>query len=172
MVASISIQPNAEWAQLNAINEGMGINCKTLLLLLFTLTAIKFVAMTDFIDPTVILPDGSKMTHMTVLMWKLSILLLLEVLLAFGYAVLFEDDAGLELAVLTVMIMTVVAVLSILPVQIYMSDWMGTLFGFNSLWMKIIIMAILCLGAIIGGRRGSGRNLRPFGGYQEVASGV
>lgn len=171
-MTSIPIQPDAEWAQINAINEGMGINCKTLLLLFFVATAIKFVAMTDFVDPAVILPDGSKMTHMAALMWKLAILLLLELLLALGYVVLFEDDAGLELTVFTMMIMTVFATLSVLPVQKYMSDWMmGNWMG--TLWIRSIFMLILCIAAIIGGRRGSGRNslnLHPLSGYQEVAS--
>jgi len=98
---SITIQPDAEWAQINAINEGMGINCKTLLLLLFALTAIKFVASTDFIDPAVLLPDGSKMTHLAIWMWRFATVLLFEVIYALGYAILFEDDAGHELVVLT-----------------------------------------------------------------------
>lgn len=175
MVASIklftiTIQPDAEWAQINPINEGMGINCKTLLLLFFVTTTIKLVATTDFIDPAVLLPDGSKMTHLAVWMWKFAIVLLLEVLLALGYAVLFEDDAGHEVTVLAIMLMTVVGTLSIQSVQQYMSDWMATLFGFNSLWVTLVIMAFLCMAAILGGRRGSGRHFRPFSGYQEVAS--
>ncbi len=135
-------------------------------------TAIKFVAMTDFMDPAVILQDGSKMTHMATLMWKFATLLLLELLLAFGYVVLFEDDDGLELTVLTLMIMALVSTLSVLPVQKFMSDWMMSN-SKGTLWMSSILMVILCITAIIGGRRGSGRNLpnlRPSSGYQEVAS--
>jgi hypothetical protein len=167
---SITIQPDAEWAQINAINEGMGINCKTLLLLLFALTAIKFVASTDFIDPAVLLPDGSKMTHLAVWMWRFATVLLFEVIYALGYAILFEDDAGHELVVLTLMIMSVFATLSIQPVQKYTSNWMGTLFGFNILWVNLTVMVLLGIAAIIGGRRESGRRFRPFSGYQEVAS--
>ena len=118
----------------------MGINCKTLLLLLFALTAIKFVASTDFIDPAVLLPDGSKRTHLAVWMWRFATVLLFEVIYALGYAILFEDDAGHELVVLTLMIMSVFATLSIQPVQKYMSNWMGTLFGFNILWVKLTVM--------------------------------
>jgi hypothetical protein len=169
-IFSITIQPDAEWAQINAINEGMSINCKTLLLLLLALSTIKFVAIADFIDPAVLLPDGSKMTHLAVWMWRFTTVLLLEVILALGYAVLFDDDAGHELAVLTVMILSVVATLSIQPVQKYMSNWMGTVFGFNTLWVKLAVIVLLSIAAIIGGRRESGRHLRPFSGYQEVAS--
>ena len=167
---STTIQPDAEWAQINPINEGMGINCKTLLLLFFVTTTIKFVAWTDFIDPAVLLPDGSKMTHLAVWMWKFAIVLLLEVLLALGYAVLFEDDAGHEVTVVAIMIMTVVVAWSIQSVQQYMSDWMATLFGFNTLWIKVITVILVCMAAVIGGRRESGRHFRPFSGYQEVAS--
>ena len=119
---------------MNALNECIGINCKTLLLFFWALIAIKLVTSTDFIDLAVLLVDGSEMTQMAVWMWKYALIVLGELLLGLGYAVLFKDDAGHELVVLTTMIMSAVAALSIHPVLKYTSDSVGTLFGFSALW--------------------------------------
>ena len=119
---------------MNALNERIGINCKTLLLFFWALIAIKLVTSADFIDLAVLLVDGSEMTQMAVWMWKYALVVLGELLLGLGYAMLFEDDAGHELVVLTTMIMSAVAALSIHPVLKYTSDWVGTLFGFSALW--------------------------------------
>jgi hypothetical protein len=155
---------------MNALNVGIGINCKTLLLLFWALIAIKLVARADFIDPAVLLPDGSEITQMAVWMWKYALVVIGELLLGLGYAVLFEDDDGHELVVVTTMIMSAVAVLSIHPVLKYTSDWVGTLFGFSALWVQLGFVILLCNAAIAGGRCGSGRHYRPFSGYHEITT--
>ena len=43
---------------MNALNEGIDINCKTLLLIFWALIAIKLVTSADFIDPAVLLGCG------------------------------------------------------------------------------------------------------------------
>jgi hypothetical protein len=141
---------------MNALNERIGINCKTLLLFFWALIAIKLVTSADFIDPAVLLVDGSEMTQMAVWMWKYALVVLGELLLGLGYAMLFEDDAGHELVVLTTMIMSAVAALSIHPVLKYTSDWVGTLFGFSALWFRLGYVILVCNVAIAGGRCGSG----------------
>jgi len=76
---------------MNALNEGIGINCKTLLLFFWALIAIKLVTSADFIDPAVLLADGSEMTQLAVWMWKYALVVMGELLLGLGYSVLFED---------------------------------------------------------------------------------
>lgn len=155
---------DAEWAQIKPIKEGMGLNCKALLLLFVVATAIKLIAFTDFIPPTKLLKDGSEMTDFAIWMWKFVAVILLEFLFALSYTVLYEDDAGHEIVVVTIMVMTVVTAGSIHGVQQYMSSWMGL--NSNALWVRLGIMLLICIGAIIGGRRGSSH--RP--GYQNVSS--
>ena len=109
LFAQFLSQSDAEWAQKNPLDEGMGVNCKTLLLLFLVLTAIKIVAFTDFIDPMKLLADRSlQMTDFAMWMWKFTAVLILEVFLAMLYALLFDDDAGHELVVFTIVILSVV----------------------------------------------------------------
>ncbi|KAL7553134.1 hypothetical protein ACHAWF_016386 [Thalassiosira exigua] len=155
-------QPGAEWAQKNDLWEGMGINCKTLLLLFMALTAIKFVAYCDFIDPLKLLKDGSEMSDWCYWTWKFTAVLIFEVFLAFMYAVLFDDTAGQELLVIVVVVMSVVAAVTIYPVQEHMSSWMGL--NGSDLWIRLGIFVLVCLVAIAGGRRGDSDR----SGYQTV----
>eukprot|EP00571_Detonula_confervacea_P008230 CAMPEP_0172322220 /NCGR_PEP_ID=MMETSP1058-20130122/45369_1 /TAXON_ID=83371 /ORGANISM="Detonula confervacea, Strain CCMP 353" /LENGTH=60 /DNA_ID=CAMNT_0013037915 /DNA_START=31 /DNA_END=213 /DNA_ORIENTATION=- len=60
------------------------------------------------------------------------------------------------------MIMTVVAAGSIHTVKTYMSNWMGL--NSNVLWIQVSILILICIAAIIGGRRGSSDR----SGYQNV----
>ena len=157
----IYIQMNAEWAQKNAIDDGLGVNCKTLLLIFLVLTAFKMIAYTDFINPLKLLAEGSEMTAFAEWMWKFIAVLILEVFIAILYSVLFDDDASHELVVLTIIVMSAVAALSVLSVQKYMSSWMGL--NSNALWIRIGILILFCAAAIVGGRRGTHRQ-----GYQNV----
>lgn len=152
---------DAEWAQKKPLNEGMGINCKTLLILFGIVTVIKFVAYTDFIDPKNFLPDDSEMTDFAVWMWKFMVILILEIFLAVLFSVLFDDDAGHELVVFTIIIMSVIAALLINPVQKYMSDWMGL--NSNVMWIRLGVLILVCIVAIVGGRQNPNR-----AGYQSV----
>ncbi|KAL7531559.1 hypothetical protein ACHAXR_004112, partial [Thalassiosira sp. AJA248-18] len=163
-ILSARVAKDAEWAQTNPIDEGMGVNCKTLLLLFLILTAIKFVAYTDFIDPMKILADGSEMTDFAMWMWQFTAVLILEVFLAVIYAVLFDDDAGHELLVITIIVMSVVAAGLFHSVQKYMSSWMGL--NSNVLWIRLGVLILICIVAIVGGRRGSSHRT----GYQNVGS--
>ena len=54
----IYIQMNAEWAQMNPLDDGLGVNCKTLLLIFLVLTAFKMIAYTDFINPLKLLAES------------------------------------------------------------------------------------------------------------------
>lgn len=155
---------DAEWAQKHPINEGMGINCKTLLVIFLALTLIKFIAMTDFIGPTKMLADGSDMTAFAMWMWSFMDVMILEILLAILYSVLFDDDAGHELLVISIMIMSAVAMVSISSVQKYMSGWMGL--NTNAIWIRLGVILLVCAGAIVGGRRGQSDR----SGYQNLVS--
>jgi hypothetical protein len=160
LIARVS-KTDAEWAQGNPLGEGMGINCKTLLLLFLVLTAIKFLALTDFVDPTKMLADGSEMTDFAVFLWHFVTVIVFEVFLAIFYAVLFDDEVGHELVVCAIVVMSVIGAVSIHPVQKYMSGWMGM--DGNTLWIRMGIVILVCIAAIVGGRRGGHRS-----GYQNV----
>ena len=66
-------------------------------------------------------------------MWKFIAVLILEVFIALLYSVLFDDEAGQELVVLTIIVMSAIAALSVWSVQKYMSSWMGL--NSNALWL-------------------------------------
>lgn len=142
----------AEWAQTNNFQEELGVNCKTLLLFFIVLTAIKFLAYTDFIDPMKLLADG-EMTAVAQWMWNFVAVSILELLLAMFYSVLFDDNAGQELLVVTIVVMSLIAAGSIVSVQQYMSTWMGL--NSNAIWIRVGVLIAVCLIAIAGGRRGS-----------------
>ena len=130
----------------------MGVNCKTLFVLFSVLTLLKFVAYTDFISPeNIFADDSSEMTAFASWMWKFTAVLIFEFFLAILYSVLFDDDAGHELVVITIVVMSVVAALSIMSVQKYMSTWMGL--NSNALWIRLGILILFCFAAIVGGRR-------------------
>ena len=142
----------------------MGVNCKILLLLFLVLTAIKTVASADFIDPVKLHADRLlEMTYFAMWMWKFTAVLILEVFLAMLYALLFDDDAGHELVVFTIVILSVVATGSLYSVQKYMSNWMGL--NSNTLWVGVGILVLVCIAVIVGGSRGSSHS-----GYQNVGS--
>eukprot|EP01083_Nonionella_stella_P071565 192323_1 len=153
---------DAEWAKMSPLNEGLGINCKSLLLFFLICVAIKFAAFTDFIDPLRLLADGSEMTDVAIWMWKFTMILIFEVFLAILFSVLFDDDARHELVVFTVMVMSVVSAVLIHPVQKYMGSWMG-MNSHIALWVQLGILLLICIVGVAGGRRSSDRS-----GYQAV----
>lgn len=149
---------------MNPLNEGVGVNCKGLLLIFLVLIPIEFLAYTDFIDPLKVLADGSEMTDFAVWMWKFVAVTMLEVFLAIFYSVLFDDNAGQELVVWTILTISVLASYVIVNVQMNLSDWMGL--NDNTLWIRQLIVVVVCFVAIVGGRRGSSHR----SGYQNVSN--
>eukprot|EP00581_Thalassiosira_minuscula_P000857 CAMPEP_0183743364 /NCGR_PEP_ID=MMETSP0737-20130205/65179_1 /TAXON_ID=385413 /ORGANISM="Thalassiosira miniscula, Strain CCMP1093" /LENGTH=557 /DNA_ID=CAMNT_0025978983 /DNA_START=116 /DNA_END=1790 /DNA_ORIENTATION=- len=162
MVMSRVSKADAEWAEKKPLGN-MGVNCKTLLLLILVLTAIKFLAYTDFIDPLKILADGD-MTDYAMWMWNCIAVLIMEFFLAVLFSVLFDDDASHELVVLTVMVMSLVAAVMFYPAKKYFSSGMGL--NGNAVWIRLSILVIVCILAIVGGRRGSPDR----SGYHNVGS--
>ncbi|KAL3790937.1 hypothetical protein HJC23_004919 [Cyclotella cryptica] len=154
-------QQGAEWAEKKAIGEGLGINCKTLLLFFLPITILKFFAYTDFIDPKIILADGLEMTELAHWMWTLVAVLIFECAMALSYTVFFDDSEGHEVVVATMAAMTLLAGCSVYSVQGYMSSWMGM--NGSGLWIKIAVMIGVCIAAVVGGRMGGHR-----AGYSNV----
>ncbi|KAL7521333.1 hypothetical protein ACHAWX_006014 [Stephanocyclus meneghinianus] len=154
-------QPGTEWAERNAVGEGLGMNCKTLLLFFLPLTILKFFAYTDFIDSKMILADGLEMTLLAHWMWTFVAVLIFECAMALTYTVFFDDAEGHEIVVSTMAAMTLIAGCSLYSVQGYMSSWMGM--NGSGLWIKIAIMVGLCIVAVVGGRMGGHR-----AGYSNV----
>jgi len=154
---------DAEWAEKKPLGN-MGVNCKTLLLLILVIIALKFIAFTDFIDPLTFLADGAEMTDYAMCMWKFIAVLMIEIFLAILFSVLFDDDASHELVVLTVMVMSLVAAVMFYPAKKYFSSGMGL--NGNAVWIRLSILVIVCILAIVGGRRGSPDR----SGYQNVGS--
>jgi hypothetical protein len=136
-------------------------NCKTLLLLFLPLTVLKFFAYTDFIDPTMLLAEGLKMTRLAYWMWNIVAVLIFECAMALAYTILFDDTQGHEIVVMSMAAMTLLAGCSFYSIQGYMSSWMGI--NGNGLWIKITIMVGVCLLAVVGGRMGGHRE-----GYTKV----
>lgn len=144
-------QTDVEWAQKNPVKEGLGVNCKSLVLLFTVLTMGKFLAFADFIDPSKLMAEGLEMTAFAAWTWRFITVLILEAFLAMFFTLLFEDESGQELVVKTIIALTLLAAGVIYPVQHYFGDWMG-LSG-NVLWIRIGVMIAVCLAAIVVGRR-------------------
>lgn len=153
---------NIDWAQKNSLNEDLGINCKTLLILFTLISVVKLFALTDFVDPNKMLADDSKMTEIAYWMWKICAVTILEFILAITYSILYDDNTVHELLTISIMIMSLIAVWMFSSVQKYMSSWMG-LNKSSTLWIRVGILLVLCTACLIGGRRSSHRS-----GYQNV----
>jgi hypothetical protein len=91
--------PGTEWADRNAVGEGLGMNCKTLLLFFLPMTILKFFAYTDFLDSKMILADGLEMTLLAHWMWTFVAVLIFECAMALAYTVYFDDAEGHEIVV-------------------------------------------------------------------------
>lgn len=159
------------WASKNPSGamSGMGINCKSLLLLFTVATFVKLIALTDLIDPQgFVLAEGVKMTKLATYMWQFVAVSVLEIGFALVFALLYDDEAS-ELMVITVASMTVVAIGALYPVTKYMGDWYD--FSNNAIWIKLGVVLGICAVAVVGGRlTGSGGGRR--GGYSGVGEGT
>jgi hypothetical protein len=151
-------KPGVEWAEKKPIKEGLGFNCKFLMLVITLLTLLKFFALGHFVSPKYILIDGVEMTQLAYFLWKYLAVIIFEAWLAFFFSVLFDDDAGHELIVATIIGMTLVIYCGILSIKEYLSE-------FVSHWMmqKTLILCGACILFI-----GSGRINYTRGGYQHV----
>lgn len=163
VLASRVSQIDAEWAQKIPVSEGLGVNCKTLILLFNVLAIAKFLAFADFIDPSKILADGLEMTPFAEYIWKFIGVVILEIFLATLFTLLFEDESGQEVVVYTIIAMSLFAATVITPVQQYMSTWMGL--NSNMIWIRVGVMVAVSLAAILAGRRTSSSRQ----GYQSIA---
>ena len=123
---------------------------------------VKCVAYTDFIDPTKMLADGLEMTSFALWMWHFIAVLIFEFILAMFFVLFFDDDAGHEVVVMTLMAMSLVSACSIYSVREHLSGWMGL--SRNLVWFCLGIMIGVCMIAIVSGRmRGTRRT-----GYEGV----
>ena len=163
VLASRVSQNDAEWAQKITVSDGLGFNCKTLILLFNVLAIAKFLVFADFIDPSKILVDGLEMTPFAEYIWKLIGVVILEIFLATVFTLLFEDESGHEVVVYTIIAMSLFAAPVITPMQQYMSAWMGL--NSNMIWIRVGVMVAVSLAAILAGRRISSSRQ----GYQNIA---
>ena len=149
-----------DWAQANDIGNGLGVNCKTLIILFLVICTMELFAFTDFVDPTIILADGLEMTEPARWMWNFASVLILDVILVLTFALFFEGDEGQELVISTVIVMSLIAAGSFMSVDEYMSARVSGVF----LWVRVSIVIGVCAVAIICGRRGGSNR----SGYQSV----
>ena len=157
----LSFSSGAEWAEKKAVKDGLGINCKTLLLLFSILTILKFFAYTDFMDPQNLLADGLEMTRLAYWSWNIVAVLIFECGMALIYSILFDDKEGHEIVVMCMAAMTLIAGCSLYSYQRYLTSWLGM--NGNGLWIRISVMVGVCIVAVAGGRWGGRRE-----GYTKV----
>mmetsp|Transcript_27340 Transcript_27340/g.39156 ORF Transcript_27340/g.39156 Transcript_27340/m.39156 type:complete len:291 (+) Transcript_27340:381-1253(+) len=157
-------QKDAEWAQKIPVKEGLGANCKTLVLIFTVLAVVKFLALADYIDPSKLMSEGLEITAFASWTWKFIIVLVFESFLAMFFTLLFEDDSGHELLVKTIIVLTLFVAGAFYSMQQYLSGWMGL--NGNALWTRLGVMVAVCLLAIVAGRHtGPSRE-----GYENVAN--
>lgn len=143
------VDSSTEWAEKKELGR-LGLNCKSLLLLFLPITAVKFLAMTDFISPTKILADGVEMTELARWMFNYVAVLVLNIIFGLLYSVLYDDDKGHELVVIAIAFMTVVSPLSFQSLNGMMGSWTSM----HILLIRAAIILCVCISAIVGGRRG------------------
>lgn len=146
------VDSSTEWAEKKELGR-LGLNCKSLLLLFLPITAVKFLAMTDFISPTKILADGVEMTELARWMFNYVAVLVLNIIFGLLYSVLYDDDKGHELVVIAIAFMTVVSPLSFQSLNGMMGSWTSM----HILLIRAAIILCVCISAIVGGRRGINR---------------
>ena len=151
VLASRVSQQDAEWCQMIPLSDGIGANCKTLVLLFAVLAVLKFLAIADFIDPSELMADGLEISEFAEWAWRFTAVLILEIVFAMCFALLYEEESGQELVVKTFMVLTLFAAAVISSIQQYFSDWMGL--NSNVLWVWVGILLVVCLVAIVVGRR-------------------
>ena len=160
------------WASKNpsGVMNGMGINCKSLLLFFTVATFAKLIALTDLIGPQgFVLAEGVKMTKLATYMWQFAAVSVLEIGFALVFALLYDDEACHELMVITVASMTLVAIGALYPVTEHMGEWYD--FSNNAIWIKLGVVLGICVVAVMGGRlTGSGGWRRD--GYSGVGEGT
>ncbi len=150
-----------EWADANDdAMQGLGINCKTLILLFLIICTVKLFGLTDVVGPTYFLADGLDMTDVSLWMWNFTSVLLFDIILVLIYALYFEDNQGHELVVMTVTAMSLVAAVSFGSI----SGFMSAIVNGKVLWIRVSILVVLSVAAVVGGRQ-SGSNRT---GYQSV----
>ncbi len=164
VLADRVFQTDAEWAPKVPVREGLGANCKALVLIFTVLSVVKFLALADYIDPSKMMAEGLEITAFASWTWKFIIVLVFKSFLAMFYTLLFEDESGHEALVKTIIVLTLFAAGSVYSMQQYLSDWMGL--NGNALWTRLGVMVGVCLLAIVAGRHtGPSRE-----GYENVAN--
>lgn len=153
-------KPCVKWVEKKSPKEGLGFNCKLLMVIFTFLTFAKFFALGHFVSPNFILVDGVELTPLATFLWKYLVVIVFEAWLAFFFCVLFDDDAGHELMVGTIAIMTFVLDRGIISVQEYLNEVVST-----GIIQKVSILCRICILFIGGGRVGK---TRQGGGYQQV----
>lgn len=153
-------KPGVEWAEKKSPKEGLGFNCKLLMVVFTFLTLVKFFALGHFVSPSFILADGVQLTPLATFLWKYLVVIIFEAWLAFFFCVLFDDDAGHELMVVAIAIMTLVLYRGIISVQEYLNEFIST-----GIMQKASILCGICILFIGGGRVGK---THQGGGYQQV----
>ena len=148
---------------------GMGVNCKTLLLLFLVVTFLKVFALTEIEPEGLVLAEGVSMTKLATYMWNFVAVTVLEIAFALVFALLYDDGTCHELMVLAIAFMTLVAIGSLYPETKHMGGWYD--FSSNTIWIKLGIVLGICATAVVGGRlTGAGGGRR--GGYTGVGEGA
>jgi hypothetical protein len=103
VLASRVSQNDAEWAQKSPLKEGLGANCKSLVLLFTVLTMCKFLALADFIDPALLMAEGLEITAFAAWTWRFITVLILEMFLAMFFHCLVLVDRRSDLPSATIL---------------------------------------------------------------------
>lgn len=132
-----------------SVTAGMGLNSKTLLLLIVLILTIKIFAMTDFIRWEFVFAQPDQVTDLTRVFWNLAVVATFELLLGFYYAIAYGDaETDHEPTVIVLVVMSVVVALAGIPQY-------GHLNPARLLPAMISILVIIALGVmtIVQGRR-------------------
>jgi hypothetical protein len=138
---------------------GLGVNPKSLLLLVAIACLIKLFACTDLLSYSYFLKDPDEFTDLARLFWNWTALQIFEILVAVLFALAYGDSKDQEAVTLAIVGMMIVSIAAMLPVLGYLKDGL-LLQGCISAAIFIALSVV----AVVGGRKQQ-RN-----GYEPVAS--
>jgi len=154
-----AIADDKDVAGCSNLYSGLGINPKTLLWLFLIGSIVKVFLVSDVMSYHQLLNDADASSDVARVLWNYMDIFVLEVALVLFFAIGYGDDKDQESTVVTIVVMTIVAVCGM--IGMYYKE--GLL---RQMIISVVVIFLLAVGAIAGGRR----EQRSSAGYTEVGN--
>lgn len=129
--------------------SGMGVNCKTLLLLFVIATLLKLFAWTDIVNFSWLLRNPDEMSELALCCWHIGSAAMFEILLVFWFALVYGNEKDHEGVVFSIVGLTIVGIFYMIPVFGAYKEGLLMAKGLPS----VIVLIVISIIAVIVGRR-------------------